>query len=116
MNARAAVEVAEAGDDHQQDCAEDADGKITRELSDDGNAAIEKPQREQAASHRDKRAVGDEETELQSAEGPESQGDGVIGNHMGQRRPDIFRIARNAQAARSDGKRRAEDQLPDEQE
>ena len=67
------VEVAESSDDHQQDCAEHADGEIARKLSDDRDAAIQQPQREQAASHRDKCAVGNEETEFKRAERPESQ-------------------------------------------
>ena len=64
------IEVAQSCDNHQQDCAEHSDGKITCELSDDRYAAIEQPQREQAASHRNKCAMGDKETELKSAQGP----------------------------------------------
>ena len=108
--------MAESGDDHQQNSAEHADRKITRELSDDGYAAIEQPQREQAASHRNKCAVGDKETEFQSAERPEGEGDGVVGNNMSQRRPDKFCVTRNAKTAGSNRKRRTEDELPDEKE
>ncbi len=109
------VEVRDARHNHPADRQHHADPQQLGQPSDDGNPAIEQDHDEQAGSHGDERRRSHQDARFERPQQRQREMKAMRSDYLGQTWPQIAGVVSQSDAARGDGQRRAERELPHEQ-